>query len=155
MGSEPGADYINANYIDVRARGGGDGGDVLQGEASGTKQAYLATQGCLKVTIVAFWQMVWQEDVKLIAMTTDLLENGKVGCRRAVGHVDVPQSKCAPYWPQTLEAVQFGKFLVEPGKYDAIFAHGTGLNPPRPLEQLTPDYVLRRFILSKGLCVHD
>ena len=51
---------------------------LFQGEATNTAQAYIATQGCLKVTIIAFWQMMWQENCKIIAMTTDLLEKGKV-----------------------------------------------------------------------------
>ena len=49
-----------------------------QGEATDTAQAYIATQGCLKVTVVAFWAMIWQENCKIIAMTTDLMEKGKV-----------------------------------------------------------------------------
>eukprot|EP00042_Codosiga_hollandica_P055939 m.794023 g.794023 ORF g.794023 m.794023 type:complete len:597 (+) comp59236_c0_seq3:99-1889(+) len=105
-GEEPGDDYINANCVD--------------GEATGTKRAYIATQGCLKATVPTFWHMIWQENVKLIAMTTDLVERGK--------------NKCAVYWPQTPEPIQFGAFIIEPGS---------------PFETKYTDYILRRFFLSK------
>ena len=44
----PGADYINANYIN--------------GEVPSSERKYIATQGCLPSTILDFWKMVWQEN---------------------------------------------------------------------------------------------
>lgn len=38
-----GSDYVNANYIN--------------GEASGTEKAYIASQGPLKATVPQFWQV--------------------------------------------------------------------------------------------------
>eukprot|EP00036_Acanthoecidae_sp_10tr_P010874 CAMPEP_0182926658 /NCGR_PEP_ID=MMETSP0105_2-20130417/12194_1 /TAXON_ID=81532 ORGANISM="Acanthoeca-like sp., Strain 10tr" /NCGR_SAMPLE_ID=MMETSP0105_2 /ASSEMBLY_ACC=CAM_ASM_000205 /LENGTH=566 /DNA_ID=CAMNT_0025064559 /DNA_START=100 /DNA_END=1800 /DNA_ORIENTATION=+ len=73
----PGSDYINANYID--------------GEAPGTKQAYIASQGPLPGTVASFWQMVWENDVRLIIMATGLVENRR--------------TKCHMYWPQKEETV--------------------------------------------------
>lgn len=62
-------DYIHANYVD------------------GYKQskAYISTQGPLDSTIVDFWQMIWQQCVLVIAMTTKCYEMRKL--------------KCAQYWP--------------------------------------------------------
>lgn len=86
VGPEVGADYINANYIN--------------GEARDRQKAYIACQGCLKATIPAFWQMMWEEDSRVIVMTTGVVERGK--------------NKCAPYWPSDSEATVFGNYIVEP-----------------------------------------
>mmetsp|Transcript_24786 Transcript_24786/g.64549 ORF Transcript_24786/g.64549 Transcript_24786/m.64549 type:complete len:557 (-) Transcript_24786:67-1737(-) len=79
-----GSDYINANYID--------------GEASGTKRAYIASQGPLKATVASFWQMIWENNVRLIVMTTAVVERKK--------------NKCHPYWP-TKEGVVHGDYVLE------------------------------------------
>nr|ACH42087.1 predicted protein tyrosine phosphatase [Crassostrea gigas] len=63
-------DYINANFI----------------KSTYKTPAYIASQGPKSNTIDDFWQMVWQEDVYVIAMVTSLLEGEKV--------------KCAKYWPE-------------------------------------------------------
>ena len=39
---------------------------------------YIATQGCLPHTVNDFWHMVWQENSRVIVMTTKELERGKV-----------------------------------------------------------------------------
>lgn len=68
--------------------GGGGGGtalatkDMYGGESFKT---YIATQGCLPATVSDFWNMIWQENTRVIVMTTKELERGK--------------SKCAKYWP--------------------------------------------------------
>ena len=68
-GSAQRNDYIHANYVD------------------GYKQAkgYISTQGPLDNTIADFWQMIWQQYVLVIAMTTKVFEQRKI--------------KCAQYWP--------------------------------------------------------
>ena len=49
----PGADYINANYINCEWEGeAGQGGPAYK--------RYIATQGCVAATRADFWQMVWQ-----------------------------------------------------------------------------------------------
>lgn len=59
-----GSDYINANFI--------------SGEVPGSEVRYIATQGCLPGTVNDFWNMVWQEKTRVIVMTTNELERGRV-----------------------------------------------------------------------------
>lgn len=49
---------------------------------------YIATQGCLNSTVTDFWRMVWQENCKVIVMTTKETERGKVSSKYALG-IDV------------------------------------------------------------------
>lgn len=45
------------------------------------RKSYIATQGCLQNTISDFWRMVFQENSRVIVMTTKEVERGKVsGC---------------------------------------------------------------------------
>lgn len=41
-------------------------------------KTYIATQGCLPSTLADFWWMVWQENTRVIVMTTKEVERGKV-----------------------------------------------------------------------------
>ena len=80
----PGADYINANRIlpedDVpnpgqKASAGSttnSGNKILSLMDNLTchKKQYIATQGCLTATRADFWLMVWQENTRVIVMTT-------------------------------------------------------------------------------------
>ncbi len=59
-----GSDYINANYI--------------SGEVPGSEVRYVATQGCLPGTVNDFWSMIWQEKTRVIVMTTNEVERGRV-----------------------------------------------------------------------------
>ena len=58
----PGSGYINANYINYET-------DENLVAGAPFKQ-YIATQGCVGSTRADFWQMVWQEQSRLIVMTT-------------------------------------------------------------------------------------
>lgn len=40
-------------------------------------KVYIATQGCLQTTIVDFWNMIWQENTRVIVMTTKEIERSK------------------------------------------------------------------------------
>jgi len=110
----PGADYINANYINCEWEGeAGQGGPAYK--------RYIATQGCVAATRADFWQMVWQEDSRLIVMTTKEVERGK--------------TKCARYWPEPDSGVageEYGVFRVLCTS-----------------QQSSKDYTLREFSVSR------
>ena len=61
-GSQKKADYVNANYIDGYQR----------------PRAYIATQGPLPDTFGAFWRLVWEQNVHIVVMITNLMERGRV-----------------------------------------------------------------------------
>ncbi|KAJ8917532.1 hypothetical protein NQ315_005581 [Exocentrus adspersus] len=90
-----GSDYINANYI--RWKADDSIGTELGSDPSG--KVYIATQGCLPSTIGDFWQMVWQENCRVIVMTTKETERGK--------------NKCARYWPDQNCTCTYGKIKVK------------------------------------------
>ncbi|XP_060034522.1 tyrosine-protein phosphatase non-receptor type 7 isoform X2 [Erinaceus europaeus] len=78
--SQEDGDYINANYI----RG-----------YNGQEKVYIATQGPMPNTVSDFWEMVWQEEVPLIVMLTQLREG---------------KEKCVHYWP--MEEDTYGPFQI-------------------------------------------
>ncbi|XP_071985988.1 tyrosine-protein phosphatase non-receptor type 6 isoform X2 [Engystomops pustulosus] len=92
QGGDPdkiGSDYINANYVT----------NQLIGEDEPSKR-FIACQGCLAATTSDFWQMVWQENSRVIVMTTKEIEKGR--------------TKCVPYWPDMRSpGTEFGRFWVE------------------------------------------
>ncbi|KAH8419721.1 hypothetical protein KR009_001581 [Drosophila setifemur] len=66
-------------------------------------KTYIATQGCLLThqinTVTDFWNMVWQENTRVIVMTTKEYERGK--------------EKCARYWPDEGKTEQFGLARIQ------------------------------------------
>ncbi|KAK2526418.1 Ptpn7 [Columba guinea] len=72
--------YINANYITGYA---------------GHPREYIATQGPMLNTVIDFWEMVWQEEVPLIVMITELQER---------------KEKCVHYWPE--KEGTYGPFAI-------------------------------------------
>uniref|UniRef100_K1R9H5 protein-tyrosine-phosphatase n=1 Tax=Magallana gigas TaxID=29159 RepID=K1R9H5_MAGGI len=101
---DEGSDYINANY--------------MPGYSS--PREYIATQGPLPFTRDDFWRMVWEQNVSIIVMLTQLVERGR--------------RKCDIYWPETArEPVYYGDLVVE-----------------LESESTLPDYVLRVMSIKLG-----
>ncbi|XP_013390400.1 tyrosine-protein phosphatase non-receptor type 21-like [Lingula anatina] len=78
--------YINASHIKLKIR----------------KEDfwYIATQAPMAKTAGDFWQLVWEWDVQVISMLTELMEAGK--------------EKCFPYWPDKPNEVQkYGEYEVK------------------------------------------
>ena len=83
--NESGSDYINANFV----------GGYEQ------PKAFIFSQGPLPRTFVDFWQLVWEQKVLTIVMTTKTVERHR--------------TKCGQYWPEDVgETLIIGenKFLV-------------------------------------------
>ncbi|XP_065565836.1 tyrosine-protein phosphatase corkscrew-like [Artemia franciscana] len=87
VSNELGADYINANYI------------RFEDDVDRNSCGYIATQGCLPGSINDFWHMAWQENSRVIVMTTKEVERGK--------------SKCAVYWPKEGETKECGNIAIK------------------------------------------
>lgn len=56
--------YINANYV--------------ANPYTGEKNVFIATQGPIPASMNNFWQMVWNEAIKVIVMLCGLEEHGRV-----------------------------------------------------------------------------
>ncbi|XP_041038509.1 tyrosine-protein phosphatase non-receptor type 6-like, partial [Carcharodon carcharias] len=88
--SPPFSDYINANYIKFEV--------MVHRCGRMVPKTCIATQGCLLATVNDFWQMIWQEDTRIIVMTTREVEKGR--------------NKCVPYWPELNGEKEYGVYTV-------------------------------------------
>lgn len=106
------------------------------GDVGSFSKCYIATQGCLPNTIPDFWHMVYQENTRVIVMTTKEMERGKVRPLKArlkfySESVPMFQNKCARYWPEEGDIVEYG------GEWQVRALSRTS----------TADYTLREFLL--------
>ncbi|XP_018006646.1 receptor-type tyrosine-protein phosphatase H-like isoform X1 [Hyalella azteca] len=99
---EWGTDYINASYVK---------------DAVG-RVRFIASQGPKPGTVSDFWQMVWQEQVRIIVMLTNCFEGEK--------------EKCCMYWPETR------KPTIMADQYVMTFMN----------EDQGPDWTERRILLQ-------
>ncbi|KHJ95905.1 Protein-tyrosine phosphatase [Oesophagostomum dentatum] len=60
---------------------------------------YISTQGCLPNTLLDFWRMVWQENSRVIVMTTKEMERSR--------------SKCHVYWPALREELNLREYVIK------------------------------------------
>ncbi|CAG0891775.1 unnamed protein product, partial [Cyprideis torosa] len=123
-------DYINANYITCDE-------EVL---GKGAKRVYISAQGCLPNTIWDFWRMVWQENARVVVMTTKEVERSRVSGNRPYRRLNkqsqvqqkaVPINKCARYWAE-----------------DGASISGEGLKVKALTKTKHSDYLLREFSLQ-------
>ncbi|XP_040119703.1 receptor-type tyrosine-protein phosphatase V-like [Oryx dammah] len=82
LDGKPHSDYINASFIPGYTH----------------PQEFIATQGPLKKTLADFWRLVWEQRVRVIAMLTVGMENGRVLCEH--------------YWPASSSPVTHGPVTV-------------------------------------------
>ncbi|KAI9885821.1 MAG: hypothetical protein M1823_002400 [Watsoniomyces obsoletus] len=97
--SDGSCDYINASHIKV----------------PWSNKRYIATQGPMPATFRDFWNLVWEQDVRVIVMLTAESEGG--------------QLKCHPYWtgrefgPLRLKPISERRVSLEPSKAGQILSH--------------------------------
>ncbi|XP_048511505.1 receptor-type tyrosine-protein phosphatase eta isoform X2 [Athalia rosae] len=82
LDNDPNTDYINASFIN------GYSGAV----------EYIACQGPKEETTSDFWRMVFQYNIKIIVMVTQLVEKGK--------------EKCYQYYPNTRESFEYEDMTI-------------------------------------------
>lgn len=81
--NETQSDYINANYVDGYCQ----------------PRAFIFSQGPLPKTFCDFWQLVWEQKVMVIVMTTKTVERHR--------------TKCGQYWPEDVgDVLTAGKFSI-------------------------------------------
>lgn len=141
---DEGCDYVNANYV----------------ATSVSPRRYVATQGPIPATFNDFWNMVWQQDVRVIVMLTAEMEGGQV--------------KAHNYWSQKRYGALKLSFLKEskasldpariqrrrnsPGNAAARKRSSTASNIPSnatpdvtdmsPTDRDQPYVIVRRFTLT-------
>ncbi|XP_035677377.1 tyrosine-protein phosphatase non-receptor type 12-like [Branchiostoma floridae] len=100
----PGSDYINANFL----------------KGATGERTYIASQAPLPATVVDFWRMLWEYNVKVVIMACREVEQGK--------------HKCERYWANRGEEKTFGDITVSMEDQNKI----------------TEDFLRRIIVAKKG-----
>ncbi|EMD60772.1 hypothetical protein COCSADRAFT_235794 [Bipolaris sorokiniana ND90Pr] len=140
--AEGSCDYVNANHV----------------QAAYSNKRYIATQGPIPATFKDFWNVVWQQDVRVIVMLTAEQEGGQV---KAHNYWSEKQ-----YGPLHLKSLGERKASLEPSKIHRhreqsrpSIGQRRSTNPPRlanftaeataaPTSQEQPYVTVRKFTLS-------
>ena len=67
-------------------------------QGSGIVNRYIAAQGPLPNSCADFWQMVWEQQSRLVVMLTTKVERGRV--------------KCHQYWPELYETLEYNTLHI-------------------------------------------
>ncbi|GMS83523.1 hypothetical protein PENTCL1PPCAC_5698 [Pristionchus entomophagus] len=81
------SDYINANWI----------------KSYGGRKRFIASQAPLESTLTDFWRMIWEHDIRIVVMLSNLVERNR--------------NQSAKYWPDELSTPQpayVGDFSIIP-----------------------------------------
>ena len=72
---------------------------------------YIAAQGPCDSTVPLFWEMIWQREVRVVVMLTNLTEGLGFG-----------SAKCSRYWPEEVgHRARYGEIQVQ--LYDVQVRH--------------------------------
>ena len=126
IGNDKTTTYINANYI----KG-----------VDGENNDYIAAQGPTPQSVIPFWRMLWENEVKVIIMVTKLMERTTI--------------KCSRYWPDKVNLtgqegiIKYGDVIVrvvkaekKPGYKLAELKVWKEVQPPR---QIKPPRTIRHY----------
>ncbi|BFZ57307.1 hypothetical protein PYCC9005_004358 [Savitreella phatthalungensis] len=102
------SDYVNASFL----------------HNSASDRYYIATQGPLAATTRDFWQVVWENDVRVVVMLTKVVEDG--------------QAKCHTYWTEDNLSGPFNIEQVAERTVQSTYRSGEAV----PL-------IVRKFVLSR------
>uniref|UniRef100_A0A672ZVM5 Protein tyrosine phosphatase non-receptor type 20 n=1 Tax=Sphaeramia orbicularis TaxID=375764 RepID=A0A672ZVM5_9TELE len=130
-GLEKNQDYINASYIRM--------------QVGAEEFFYISCQGPLPSTVLAFWQMIWENKSDVIAMMTLEVERGRI--------------KCHKYWPERLVEnvclnITLNYLLFQTGETHFVrhlkFTHWPDHGVPHCSEQLVRFIRYLRALHHKG-----
>jgi protein-tyrosine phosphatase len=139
--ADGGCDYINANHI----------------QPPWSNKRYIATQGPLPATFNDFWNVVWQEDVRVIVMLTAEQEGGQLKAHnywsgKQYGHLQLNflSEHRASLEPSKIHRRRDRPSLGQRRSTNPPKAAGFGKAADSPPESEQPYVIVRNFTLSNA-----